>query len=288
MFEKRRMIVESDVDYEEGDIGRIPITLYEPRNWDGRWTILLLHGIGRRRLSYLDWYCQAFARLGFRSSYMILPYHYERTPDSMKSGEAFLDVDNDTLKRRFMNAVEDVIKVSGILKEDSDKLALMGISFGGMIAVITMAKTDSIDRGILLVTGGNFQYITWESVATKVLRIKYESDSGGCTHEKCREIHERHYERYVESLKVVDDVGKVPAFMKCFEYDPSTFAKFVKIPILMITALFDIFIPRKASRDLKNRLPYVKEYLIPTGHLSSFLMRGFIVRKVFKFLGEGE
>ena len=288
MLEKRKLTIKSDVDYEEERIGKIPVVLYEPDNWNGEWTILLLHGTGGRKLNYLEWFCEKFSNFGIRSAYMILPYHYERTPTSMKSGEAFLDVDNDTLKQRFMNAVEDVVKVSKILKKDSGKLALMGISFGGMIAVISMAKTNSIDRGILVVTGGNFQYITWESVATKILRIKYESDSDGCSHEKCRMIHEKYYERYVKSLKNVDDVGRIPAFMKCFEYDPSTFAKFVEIPILMITALFDIFIPRKSSLDLKNRLPNVRELLIPTGHLSSFLMRRFIVRKVLKFLKEEE
>jgi esterase/lipase len=238
-------------------------------------------------MRFLTYFPRWFAKRGFSSALMILPYHFDRTPDGKKSGEMFLETtDNSVLRSRFEHAVVDVLTSLDYLKDRFGyPLYLMGYSFGGMISVISAAFRSDLSGLSLVVTGGNFYHITWRSVVTRVFRVQYEKNEE-CDVEKCRYWHsEGNFYRYVEEL----ESPRIPldtAPMPCYEYDPLVFAKFVKAPTVMISALFDFFIPYESSRELFEHLGSERKvrYILPSGHVTSYLIfRSFIARKSLQF-----
>ncbi|MFA9398800.1 MAG: hypothetical protein ACERKV_11120, partial [Clostridiaceae bacterium] len=119
------------------------------------------------------------------------------------------------------------------------------------------------------------------SVATKVLRVNYEENSD-CNINKCNEIHKCFNETY-RNFRDKSQLKDMPC---CFRYDPSIFANIINPEkVLMFTALFDIFIPRKSSNDLWDKLRKPKRYLLFSGHLGSHVIyKKYILRKSLEFL----
>ncbi|WGS64624.1 alpha/beta hydrolase [Marinitoga aeolica] len=279
--ENRKTILKSNYPCEYPESSKIPLYIYDAKSDK---TLLFIHGLGTRNLKYLKWFPENFAKNGYNSALMILPYHFDRTPKGHKSGELFLSTtDNYILRSRFEHSVVDILTTLNYLKERfKTDLYLMGFSFGGMVSTIAASLREDIKGLSLAVTGGNFYHITWKSFVTGVLRVQYEENKE-CNPEKCLNYHLKEYPEYLNSLKKPEiELDKAP--IACFEYDPLTFAKFIKSPVIIFRALFDIFIPKKSTLDLYEKIKTQKElYTIPTGHLSSYLYRKYILKKTISF-----
>ncbi len=257
-----------------------------------RGSLLFIHGLGKRNIKFLTYFPKWFASKGFSSALMILPYHFERTPVGKSSGELFLDTtDNTILRSRFEHSVVDALTSLDYLRDRFGyPLYLMGYSFGGMISTISAAFRKDLSGLSLVVSGGNFFHITWNSVVTKVFRVQYEQNQE-CDAKKCKYWHsEDNFYRYIREVKDPRiKLGTAP--MQCYEYDPLVFAKFVKAPTVIFTALFDIFIPYKSSEELYEFLGSTrkKRYVLPSGHLTSYaVFRSFIASKTLKFFLEDQ
>jgi len=259
---------------------RLPLYIYGR----GKKAIIFLHGTGNKNLKYLKWFPENFSKYGYLGAMMILPYHFERTPEGHKSGELFLDPDKLTLRDRFENAVVDCLTVIDYLQDFTDEIYIMGYSFGGFIASIAAALDDRINKLSLTVTGGNFYHITWKSFVTKVLRVRYEKE-GGCDIKTCEKYHGNIYEEYLKNLKTPHiPIDSSP--ICCMEYDPVTYAKFIHQPTIMFRALFDFFVPSKSTMDLFQKIKNSKLKKIPTGHLSSILLKRYILKRTVSFFRE--
>ncbi|MBO8139675.1 MAG: abhydrolase domain-containing 18 [Thermosipho sp. (in: Bacteria)] len=277
---KEKIILKSNYPGEYSDSDILPLYFY-PSKINTKNTLLFIHGLGTKNIEYLKWFPKQFSKLGYNAYLMILPYHFERTPKGFKSGELFLKP--DYLRERFEHAVVDVLTSLNYIKNKfNDKNYLMGFSFGGMIATIAAAyfKVNGLS---LCVTGGNFYHITWKSFATKVLRVKYEENKE-CDIEKCKKFHGKDFYKYLESINS-PDISKDSAPMTCYEYDPLTFAKFVSAPTIMFRAIFDIFIPKRSSLELYEKLGARNKEIhsIFSGHLTSYAYRNYILKKTVKF-----
>lgn len=251
--------------------------LYEGNNNEG---IVFIHGLGSRNFEYLKYYPENLSKHGYTTIMPILPYHFERMPKDKKID--FLSGTADDIEKRFYQSVVDILSCVDYLENIGiEKLHIMGVSFGGMIGTIAKALDNRLSKGIFVVSGGNFLYITWKSVATKVLRVRYE-DEGSCNIEKCHKLHEN-FDEEAKKFNDLNDLIKLPS---CFRYDPSLFAKKIDPDeVLMINAAFDPFIPRKSSKDLWNKMGQPKRYVLPAGHLTSHLwFKKFILKKSIKFL----
>ena len=284
-----KVVLKSPYPVEYRESSNIYLYTYPSEGTKG--TLLFVHGLGKYNLKYLKYFPEQFSKLGYSSALMILPYHFDRTPQGYKSGELFLNTtDNDTLRSRFEHATVDVLTSLDYIRDRYGyPLYLMGYSFGGMISTIAAAFRNDLSGVSLVVSGGNFYYITWESVVTKVFRVQYEQNKE-CSREKCKKLHsQENFYRYISQLESPHiELNTAP--MKCYEYDPVVFAKFVKTKAVMFTALFDVFIPFRASNELYRHLKssQKKRFLLPAGHITSFLLwRKFIVRSTDRFFKEG-
>ena len=270
-------IVEFTSPRSSGDpkVDRARAYLFESRNPKG--AVLFVHGTGQKNFNPLKYYPDYFADHGYTTIMPVLPYHFERTPDGKKSGLSFLQGNDVQIAERFDQAVTDLLTcVDFLQKKGFNEVNIMGFSFGGMVSTIAMALDQRIKKGSFVVTGGNYEYITWKSVATKIMRVRYE-ESEECDQQKC-EIKHAIFDKAANRFNSLKDIKDLPV---CFTYDPSIFAKMVRSrKKIFFTARFDPFIPRASSDDLWKRMGRPKRYLLFSGHLSAHLLyRRFIARK---------
>ncbi len=273
-----------ETPYEEANNVAGYLFLPEERKTDS--ALIFLHGMGDRNLVPLSWFPKNFAENGIPSFLMILPYHFERTPKGMKSGKkVLLDDMEDTIKD-FQQSVIDVRTSMDWLEEkgiSNGEFALMGVSFGGMVGTIASGVDERIKKVILVITGGNFRYITWKSLATRMLRKKYEMEANtdvyGCTEEICEKVHE-HYADYIRKLKTPEDIDKVPFEKECFLFDPLTFGHFLKNrKVVMYNAIFDEIIPKKSSELLWEEIGKPERHMLFADHITSIFYKKRILKR---------
>ncbi len=268
--------------YKSGypEVDRAKALLYEVENPRG--AVVFVHGTGNRNFSHLQYYPRKLSENGYVTIMPVLPYHFERVPSGDTVSSAFLKGSSSAMEKKFYQAAIDVMTCVDYLEgRGFEKIHIMGYSFGGMISTIAMALDKRLDRGILIVTGGNFEFITWHSIATRVIRLKYEEDES-CNPEKCHKIH-RTFDETARNFGGVGELEKLPS---CFRYDASLFANMINgEKVLMFTALFDPFIPRKSSDDLWHRLGKHKRYKLLSGHMTAHVFyRRYILKKSLAFL----
>ncbi len=262
------------------DVDRAKALLYEIKNPKG--ALVFIHGSGSGNFSHLQYYTKNFSKNGYITMMPILPYHFGRIPKGCNSSSSFLKGNSSIMEKKFFQAVNDILTCIDYLEKlGIDNINIMGYSFGGMISTIVMALDDRLNKGILIVTGGNFEYIIWHSIATRVIRLNYEEDKS-CNPERCHEIHKT-FEEAAKRFNGIEELKKLPS---CFRYDPSLFASLLnREKVLMFTALLDPFIPRKSSDDLWYRIGKPKRYFLLSGHMTAHIFfKRYILNKCLSFL----
>lgn len=144
---------------------------------------------------------------------------------------------------------------------EKDKIGIMGISLGGIIAPIVAGVDGRPCSMAILLAGGDMGNIIWNSFTMK-------------SYKKCLEE---------EGITSAGELEK-----KLWMIDPLTFADKAKgRPILMINAYFDTAIPHSSTDRLWQALGRPKIIWIPSGHYTSLFTMGYAKIKTFQyFYGE--
>ena len=208
--------------------------------------IVFVHGTGRHFSSF-SYYPKILSNNGYNTLILILPYHYERISKKDPISLAFLKGSSEVLEKKYEQSVVDIFTcVDYLQQQDFKKIHIMGISLGGMIATIASALDKRIHKVILTVTGGNFEYTTWHSTATKIFRLNYEEDKN-CNPKKCHQIHQE-FDKAAKEWKNLEELKKYPS---CFRYDSSFFAaKLNPIMFNIGTGITDECVPVPAGSSL--------------------------------------
>ncbi len=250
--------------------------------------LVFLHGIRNGNIPYLSWFAKWFSKRGVNAYYMILPYHEKRAPDSWRGGEPFFSPSPAKCVVKFHEAVKDVRRTVDVIEKESDlPIFIMGYSFGGMIATMVLGVDERFEGGILSFTGGDWRWINWHSPVTEELREMYRNEGNefGCRSERdCLRFRSDPLS-VVRSFERLEDIfEKSP--VTCFHYDPLSFAKFIKRPVLVFRGLFDKVIPKRATKELIEVIPKKRVVVIPSGHKSSYFFRRIIARVALSFLNK--
>lgn len=255
---------------------KIPLTKFPRSTEEKRGTVLCIHGLGESSRKVTAWIAKKFAARGYESAAITLPYHGSRIPSGCKPTDFFLEADRFHLRQYFENAVVDTMTTAAYLHREEEPLYLFASSMGGFIATIAAAFSQDIRKMALVVSGGNYYEVTWRSMATKLLRKRYEAN-GACNAQKCFRVHSADFPVFREKLNTpLIPLDSTPR--ACFEYDPVTYAPYVKQPVLMMNARLDMFIPRKAVLELYRSLPDPVLQWFTAGHWSSVFYIPFILR----------
>lgn len=246
--------------------------------------LIFLHGIGNGNIPYLLWFAEYFKLHGINTFFMVLPYHERRGMHGWKGGEPFFSPSPSYCINRFHEAVKDVRRTIDYIDSISDlHTSIMGFSFGGMIAVMSLALDKRLKKGVLAFTGGDWRWINWHSPYTEELRKNYRLNGNeyGCRDENdC--LKNRDAMKNLKKPDSLDDIFLLSP--KCFHYDPCLYGMFVNQEILFFRGIFDRIIPLRSSEALFKSLPKVKKIVLPCGHRSSYFFRKFIANRVIKFL----
>jgi cephalosporin-C deacetylase-like acetyl esterase len=166
---------------------------------------------------------------------------------------------------------------SGRTEINRERIAAIGISFGGFISAIAMGIDKRIRAGVFLTSGGNLVKITWLS-KTFGHRMGYNRTEV----EYCNT--QSSYARYLDQVAEKGFENVIPS-EKSFLTDPMTFACYLRQrPILMINALWDPVIPKEATIDFWEACDKPTIIWLPGTHTTIWLWYPLISRKIARFL----
>lgn len=161
---------------------------------------------------------------------------------------------------------------------DAQRVAVIGISMGGMASAIAMAVDKRITAGVFLVTGGNMETLTWKS-SNDIARMSHK-----CTETECHEVYS-HYPQYLADVQEKGIENVVPA-KDCFLYDPLSFASYLRgRQTLMINAERDDFVPRDCTLEFWEASGCPRLVWLPADHNTIFLRYHSIRKEITAFLG---
>ncbi len=252
---------------------------FQPRKADNAPLVILLHGMGDYSVFPCKLLARSLVKKGIACFILYLVVHSKRMPEI--KGRRFPSLTPEEWFESYQISVIDVRQVidwaGGRDEIDKEKIAVIGISFGGFISAIAMSIDERIKSGVFIVMGGNGEKIAQQS-KVGTIRKEYRRTDAEYNHIQ---------ESYRQYLAEVDENGfeNVTPARDSFLTDPMTFAyRLRRRSVLMINALWDEAIPREAALDFWETCgrPAIKWF--PATHAAIWLWYPFINREIVGFL----
>jgi len=252
---------------------------FQPQGVDNAPLAVLLHGMGDLSTIPCKLLARSLVKRGIACFILYLVFHSRRMPGAIK--KRFPTLTPEEWFEGYQISVIDVRQVvdwAGVRPEiDKERIAVIGISFGGFISSIAMGVDERIRAGIFIIMGGNGEKIAQKSKLSTIKKGYRRTDA---------EYHQIQ-NSYTQYLAEVAENGfdKVIPVRKSFLIDPMTFAyRLRQRPVLMINALWDEAIPREATLDFWEACGKPAITWFPTTHGSIWLLYPFLSRKIAGFL----
>ena len=221
-------------------------------------SLIIIHGWRRSFLYSEKKIALRLAKINIDCFILKLPFHIERTPKGALSGEYALTGDVYRTVDSTRQLIIEVRTVKSWLQRETEKIAIMGISLGGMMAHLAMA-VEEFDAGISIAGGGNNAGIIWEGIATQ--EVKENIIKADITREQVNHIFQM--------------------------IDPSVLARHNKTKnTLMMNGIYDEVIPIKFTVELWEALgrPKIKWY--PCAHVNIVFIMKRVVSDMIQFIRE--
>jgi len=269
---------------------------FQPKDVNSVPMVILLHGMGDELLVPCKFLAKNLVKKGFACFVLYSVLHSRRTPETVKKRLPSVLHSRrtpETVKKRLpaitaeewfevyqisVIDVRQIIDWAGNRSEiDKEKIAVLGISFGGFISAITMGVDERIKAGIFLLTGGNSEKIGYKS------RKRSMKKGYGLTEDE----YNQNQNRYKQYLAEIAEKGleNVTPPNKSFLVDPMTYTTHLRErPLLMLNALWDEYVPREATLDLWEASGKPPITWFPATHTSFWLWYPLIRRKIARFL----
>jgi len=209
--------------------------------------VILLHHWGVVRPIVERELAAVLAENGVITAMLTLPYHLQRTPPRLESGQAFISADVARIVRSVEQTVLEVGSLLNWLRSrpevDSRRIGLAGVSLGAIIGALALGEIDQFAATVLILGGGNVADIFWRSPIT--LKIRPGLRRLGYTEERLR-----------AALASVEPLSHLsPALGR---------------RVLMINAIHDPVIPRRDALALWDALGRPPIIWVESGH---FILR---------------
>ncbi len=247
---------------------------YQPRGADSWPLAVLVHGWGNRSMIPCKLLAKDLVKKGIASFIFYLVFHSSRMPEVIKNR-----LPNLSPEEWFEGYQTSVIDVRQIVDWASStevirkqRIAVVGISLGGIISAIAMGVDQRIRVGVILLAGGNYENPAWLR-KTGARRTEAESI-------EARDL----YAQYLNRV-AVKGLGNVIPPKKSYLTDPLTFASHLRErPLLMVNALWDERVPKQSTVDFWEACgrPDIKWF--PTGHSTIWLLYPLIRKEIVAFL----
>lgn len=219
-------------------------------------SVILLHGWGRRNLWPEKKFALILARHSMNCFILKLPFHFERAPKGALSGEYVITGDITRTVEGTRQLVIEVMTISSWLRKQTEKVVIVGISLGGMMAHLAMA-VEAFDAGITILAGGNNAGIIWEGIATNSVRDDHIK--AGISREQANHIYQI--------------------------TNPTIMAKHNKTRnLFMINGLYDKAVPVRYTTELWEALGRPKIRWYPCAHASMVFFAKSVIKDIIQFI----
>jgi len=266
-----------DTGYPENAI--VKGEYYQPRTEHKVPLAILVHGMGDYSIIPCKLLARSLLKQGIACFIPYLTIHSKRIPKDMRTHLPYLNPDQ--WFQCYQTSVVDIRQIVdwaySRAELDTNRVTVIGISFGGFVSAIAMGIDKRIKAGVFVVTGGNANKISWLN-KKRQYRKRYPR-----TEAEHLEI-QSSYAKYLEDVSNKGFDNVTPA-NQSFLTDPLTFAGYLKgRNILMINARWDNYIPRETVNDFWQACGEPTIKWIPSGHISIWLWSPLIRRSIAAFL----
>ena len=264
---------------DHAENGTVHGEYFQPPGVDSAPLAILVHGIGDHSVIPCKLLARDLVKKGIACFIPYLMFHSSRLPKVLKKRLPALTCEE--WFEGYQTSVIDIRRVvdwaRGRAEISQERIVVIGISFGACISAITMGIDKRIKAGVFVATGGNAEVITWTN------KVKAIRKGATCTQAECRDIHS-HYPLYLVEVANNGFENVIPV-KECFLNDPLTFASYLRErPVLMLNALWDEVVPRKATVDFWERCDKPPIVWFPASHATIWLWYPLISRKIVRFL----
>jgi cephalosporin-C deacetylase-like acetyl esterase len=266
-----------DTGYSENSV--VKGEYYQPRMERKAPLAILVHGMGDHSVIPCKLLARSLLKQGVACFIPYLTIHSRRIPKAIRNHLPYLT--SDEWFQSYQISVVDIRQIVdwayGRNELDSQRVATLGISFGGFVSAITMGIDARIKVGVFIVTGGNSNKISWLSKDSQYRKRYPRSEA------EHLEIQSR-YTRYLEEISEKGFENVTPD-NQSFLTDPLTFASYLRgRPVLMINALWDKYIPKETVTEFWRACGQPAIKWLPSGHTSIWLWYPTIRRTIETYL----
>jgi hypothetical protein len=248
--------VQKEIRFDNGESGAQMLTYFEVPVTNKSPVIAISPAMGG---SY--WIEKRIARYFASQGYPVIIVHRVKMKvDPKKADVMDLDRSLEVRIREHQRALDWIAAQPAL---DARKIGVVGISKGAIDTTLLLAHDSRVNAAVLVLAGGNLPYI-----------MAYT-----------REPHlEKQRRALLQRLKM-DEVAFREKLEREMVWNPVKFADRVDArSVLMILAGCDTIVPYKSGLELRAVMGNPEMYVLPTGHISAYLMKGFIQRKALQFL----
>jgi hypothetical protein len=230
-------------------------------NSDNKVNVVVVHGWKSSNLDRVrNMFVERFVQRGYNTYFIKLPHHFDRMlPESSYSGEYMISANIDRTLLSIRQSVADTRDLIAWLGKSRGKTILIGVSLGGLITNLVSCRDRSFDGLVSIMYANNLAYVIWNSAVGKY--IKKDFKKNGFSYNEL--------ERYW-AITVASNYKPVIS----------------KDRILLISGLYDRFVPIKDSYALNEKWGHPKQLLYRCGHSGQQYCKDNIGEDVCSFIEE--
>jgi dienelactone hydrolase len=254
--------------------------LFYPRNVKKVPLVILVHGFGDGSVAPCLTMARLLVRQGIAAFVLYLSFHSRRSPGAMKeysgpiSPQDWLETHRGSV-REIRRIIDWALRREEI---DPEKIAVSGISLGGMISSMAVAADKRIAAGIFIVIGGGMEELSLGSRRNGITGVH------ACSLAECHAI----YSRFPAYLAEVAEKGidRVTPARECFLFDPLTYAHLLKERrIMMINARQDEIVSKDSTLKLWEACGRPRLVWLPGTHAGAYSQSTPISDEIVNFIG---
>jgi hypothetical protein len=256
VVEKTNNYVRKEIRFENGEGGTQMLTYFDVATSNKSPVIVISPAMGgsywiEKRIA------RYFAGRGFPS---VIVHRVKGKYDTNKE-PAVADLDRalEVRMREHQRAL-DWIATQPLL--DAQKVGVIGISKGAIDTTLLLAHDSRVNSAVLVLAAGSLPYV-----------LAYS-----------REPHLEKQRRIILDRLKLNEEELCQKFEREMVWNPIKFADCIDArSVLMILAGCDTIVPYKSGLELRKAIGNPETYVLPTGHITSYLLKGYIQRKALDF-----
>ncbi len=134
--------------------------------------LLFAPGWARNNLNAESTICRQLLKNGIDSCLLIKPFHQERTPPDLYSGELFISPHIFLTIMNFRQFVAEIRFLINYFRKQYKYIGIIGMSSGGFQAGLTL-DVEPVDFYFPIITGARLGTLTWQSIFTQYIRQSF-------------------------------------------------------------------------------------------------------------------